>query len=60
MEIILYLLSLFVIVMGLVTLPEMYGVFQEIAVLLIFLIAAVLLVGGAVVSTIKNKRQGDK
>ncbi|MFA5657271.1 MAG: hypothetical protein WC276_06525 [Sedimentibacter sp.] len=58
MIIIFYLLSLFFAVMGINVMLEAQSVFQEVAGLLVLLMAVVFLVGGAVIGAISS--QGKK
>ncbi len=58
MIMIFYLLSLFFAVMGINVVSEAQGVFQEVAGLLVLLMAVVFLVGGAVIGAINS--QGKK
>jgi hypothetical protein len=58
MIIIFYLLSLFFAVMGINVVLEAQSVFQEVAGLLVLLMAVVFLVGGAVIGAISS--QGKK
>ena len=58
MIIIFYLLSLFFAVMGINVVLEAQSVFQEVAGLLVLLMAVVFLVGGAVIGAINS--QGKK
>ena len=58
MIMIFYLLSLFFAVMGINVVSKAQGVFQEVAGLLVLLMAVVFLVGGAVIGAINS--QGKK
>lgn len=53
-SILFYILSMFLAVMGYNVLESATGIFQEIAALLIFLIAVVFLIGGTVIVTIEK------
>jgi len=55
MIIIFYLLSLFFAVMGINVVLEAQSVFQEVAGLLVLLMAVVFLVGGAVIGAINSR-----
>ncbi len=53
-SILFYILSMFLAVMGYNVLESATGIFQEIAALLIFLIAVVFLVSGVIISVIEK------
>ena len=53
-SILFYILSMFLAVMGYSVLESTTGIFQEIAALLIFLIAVVFLVSGVIISVIEK------
>jgi len=53
-SILFYILSMFLAVMGYSVLESATGIFQEIAALLIFLIAVVFLVSGVIISVIEK------